>query len=229
MKKNITALLFFISFFVSAFSLEAVAHTDISVPDANAMITSGMDLIVLDVRELSEYCGSLGHIAGARNYPWNSNYLQTHYTDIPIDANIIVVCQSGGRSNAAATFLYGKGYTHIYDMLGGTSSWVNTYGYNTVGCVDSDGDGFNDDLDNCPSVYNPSQTDTDGDHIGNACDFDCPNLDLTNPVNFADFAVLANNWLKAGENLLGDLNLDGVVNNDDLFKFSQYWLVDCYE
>lgn len=36
--------------------------------------------------------------------------------------------------------------------------------------VDSDGDGIDDALDNCPGEPNPNQTDTDGDLLGNACD-----------------------------------------------------------
>jgi hypothetical protein len=40
--------------------------------------------------------------------------------------------------------------------------------------VDTDNDGIFDDIDNCPAIYNPGQTDDDNDGIGNACD-SCPN------------------------------------------------------
>ena len=41
--------------------------------------------------------------------------------------------------------------------------------------VDSDGDGVDDDEDNCPNDSNASQTDSDDDGIGNACDDDDDN------------------------------------------------------
>ena len=40
------------------------------------------------------------------------------------------------------------------------------------GIADSDGDGVDDDLDNCPDDANSDQTDTDGDGEGDACDTD---------------------------------------------------------
>jgi hypothetical protein len=39
--------------------------------------------------------------------------------------------------------------------------------------TDRDGDGIADKNDNCVRTPNPAQTDSDGDHIGNACDGDC--------------------------------------------------------
>ena len=39
--------------------------------------------------------------------------------------------------------------------------------------LDSDGDGFFDEEDNCPFVYNPDQNDTDEDDVGDVCD-NCP-------------------------------------------------------
>lgn len=48
-------------------------------------------------------------------------------------------------------------------------------------CPDSDNDGYGDtpgyscEPDNCPNDYNPDQTDTDADSIGDACD-NCPDI-----------------------------------------------------
>jgi thrombospondin type 3 repeat protein len=43
----------------------------------------------------------------------------------------------------------------------------------TPGVPDSDHDGPDDCLDNCPATWNPDQRDTDGDGVGDACD-NCP-------------------------------------------------------
>lgn len=48
--------------------------------------------------------------------------------------------------------------------------------------LDVDDDQVADDLDNCPSIANPSQADDDGDGIGDGCD-NCPLVENTSQVD----------------------------------------------
>lgn len=48
--------------------------------------------------------------------------------------------------------------------------------------ADSEGDGIQDVLDNCPAVDNPDQVDKDNDGIGDACD-NCPNLENADQID----------------------------------------------
>ncbi len=217
---------FLFAAFTSGFNSSALAHTDVTPQQAKNMIDSNDHLIVVDVRELPEYCDdTAGHIPGALNYPWISGVLQQRYEELPRDAEILVYCRSGGRSNMAAEFLDANDFLYVYDMEDGFLAWE----WDAVVCIDSDGDGINDDLDNCPNNFNPSQTDSDGDGAGNTCDPNCPNLGGLNTVNFIDYSVLMQNWHVKGPNLPGDLNMDNVVDINDLAIISDYWLSDCYE
>ncbi len=163
--------------FLMGLSLNTWAHTDVTPEEAKDMIDTNEGLIVVDVREEeSEYCDPdptppvpPGHIPGALNYPWATGVLEDRYNELPIGGEILVLCRSGHRSDPAAAFLDSKGYLNVYDMLGGMSAWE----WETVVCIDSDSDGANDDLDNCPYIYNDSQEDNDEDKVGNVCD-NCP-------------------------------------------------------
>jgi len=112
----------------------ALAHTNVSAEQALNLIDSTHDLIVVDVREPSEYCDTKGHIPGALNYPFISGVFQTRYGELPIDGPVLVVCGSGGRSNMAADFLDSEGFSMVYDMLGGMRAWT----WETEPCVDPD-------------------------------------------------------------------------------------------
>lgn len=76
--------------------------------------------LIVDVRERSEY-GS-GHINKAVNIPVSSiNKISSKANK---DKDIIVYCQSGARSSAAAKRLKSMGYTKVHD-LGSINRWRN--------------------------------------------------------------------------------------------------------
>jgi len=105
----------------------AHAHTDLTPAMVKAILDAGGDVVVVDVRESSEYCDSLastpGHIEGSINMPWTSGVLQANFGDLDPADSTIVVCRSGNRSNTAANFLDGEGFTNVFDMLGGMTAW----------------------------------------------------------------------------------------------------------
>jgi rhodanese-related sulfurtransferase len=163
---NMKKLSFIICALLIGISTNTWAHTDVTPQEAKDLIDSNDQIIVVDVREVSEFCDAVGHIPGAVNYPLTSGVLEEKYQELPQDGDILVVCRSGSRSNQAAEFLDSKGYQNVYDMQGGMSAWE----WETEVCVDSDGDGVFDDFDNCPEISNPDQADEDSDGMGDTCD-----------------------------------------------------------
>jgi hypothetical protein len=88
---------------------------------------------------------------------------------------------------------------------------------------DQDADGIGDTVDNCVSVANPSQTDTDGDAQGDACDPDDDN-DSVADENDA-FPLDASEWVDTdadgtGNNADGDDDNDGVPDATDAFPLN---------
>jgi len=68
--------------------------------------------------------------------------------------------------------------------------------------ADTDGDGYNDGIDNCPQVANPDQADSDGDGSGNVCD-PCPlnpneecQVCTAMPSDLSDMMTIAD-WIKS--------------------------------
>ena len=87
-----------------------------------------------------------------------------------------------------------------------------------IGLTDSDGDGVDDQSDNCILVFNPDQRDTDGDDYGNICD---PDFDNNLIVNASDLAYMKTNFFSNDPD--ADLNGDGVVNAADLAILKKFF------
>jgi rhodanese-related sulfurtransferase len=87
---------------------------------AQELISRG-GLDIVDVREPGEW--SSGHLPGARLVPLQR--LRSNPKDeLPRDG-IIFVCAAGVRSEAAARVAASLGLSNLYNLRGGTRSWVN--------------------------------------------------------------------------------------------------------
>jgi rhodanese-related sulfurtransferase len=79
------------------------------------------ELFVLDVRSPGEFDGELGHLKGAHLIPLDQ--LRTRLGEVPKDARIVAVCQSGKRSAMATEILRKAGYEQVANVAGGLIQW----------------------------------------------------------------------------------------------------------
>ena len=89
----------------------------VSGSDARSMVAGGAMLV--DVRSPEEFAG--GHIEGAKSIPIQE-LSRRMYELGDKDGEIVVYCQSGGRSAMAKRLLESNGFTKVHDM-GGMGRW----------------------------------------------------------------------------------------------------------
>ena len=75
---------------------------------------------ILDVRANSEYAA--GHLPNAHQL--HAGRLSTHLAELPRDRPLVVHCQSGARSAAAASLLRAEGFTNVTEVAGGYEAWA---------------------------------------------------------------------------------------------------------
>ena len=95
-------------------------YTDVTVIEGKNMIDSNPSLVILDVRNESEYV--TGHIRNAKRIPLFQ--LNTSLNQLNPADTILVYCRAGGRSATASQILASEGFNHIYNMLGGITDWT---------------------------------------------------------------------------------------------------------
>ena len=75
---------------------------------------------LLDVREPWEYAQA--HVAEAQLIPLGE--LERRVSEVPRDQPVLVICHSGQRSLAAASYLRQLGYPDVSNVDGGTAAWI---------------------------------------------------------------------------------------------------------
>lgn len=92
----------------------------LTAAEAKARMDSGDPVTVVDVRTAQEYAE--GHIEGALLLPNEEIGTKEPYLLPDKDAEILLYCRSGNRTQQAAKKLTAMGYTNVYDF-GGIIDW----------------------------------------------------------------------------------------------------------
>lgn len=86
--------------------------------------------LLVDVREKDEVAELAYDVPNIINIPLS--VFEEHFTEIPKDKVVVMVCKSGGRSLRAAGFLVNHGYDKVVNMKHGIIRWVQK-GFPTKG------------------------------------------------------------------------------------------------
>ena len=93
---------------------------EISAQELKAKLDTDASVLLLDVREQSEY--DIAHIEGAWLIPLNT--LPDQIDSIPAEQEIVVYCHHGQRSLYATAYLHQNGLRDAKNLAGGIDQWA---------------------------------------------------------------------------------------------------------
>jgi rhodanese-related sulfurtransferase len=114
-----------------------MAVKEITPNEAHDLLQKEPDCVYIDVRTVHEFCA--GHPQGAVNIPiafpdpgrgmaLNQDFLKVMEGQFSKEKKIIVGCQAGPRSEAAARMLMEAGYQDVSNMQGGFGGMRDPFG-----------------------------------------------------------------------------------------------------
>ena len=89
--------------------------------DPDGLEENAANIQILDVRELGEFNGQLGHIPGAVLIPLGE--LSKRASELDKHRPVVAVCRSGGRSAQATVLLQKAGFAKVANLAGGMLRW----------------------------------------------------------------------------------------------------------
>ena len=99
---------------------QGAGFDNLNVPDYHAEYFNSVEHTLVDVRTTGEFMN--GHVPGAINIPLHEMVARTE--EIPTDKPVVVICATGNRSRTGANHLVKSGYENVYNLAGGTMTWM---------------------------------------------------------------------------------------------------------
>ena len=77
---------------------------------------------LIDVRTPTEY--RIGHLEGATMFDFRAPEFREQVDRLDRSRPVMIYCAAGGRSSAVVAVLHELGFTEIYELQGGLTSWI---------------------------------------------------------------------------------------------------------
>lgn len=98
---------------------DATLPDEITVATLKGMHDAGRAFVLLDVREREEW--DTARIIWAKHVPMGE--IPDRVTELPKNANVVVMCHGGVRSDRVARYLRQQGFTSVANLAGGIDAW----------------------------------------------------------------------------------------------------------
>ena len=87
-------------------------------------IRGGAAWLILDSREAAEF--EISHLPAAK-WVGYSDFCMHQVSEVPKNANVVVYCSIGVRSEKIAEKLMASGFSNVRNLYGGIFAWANAY------------------------------------------------------------------------------------------------------
>jgi thiosulfate sulfurtransferase len=101
--------------------LEETAIRQVTSEQLQEMLVRDDEIFIVDVRDPRQY--HAGHIPDAILLPAD-DFADRYERELSPDDPVVLVCEKGLTSEAAARFLHAQGFTDVATLVGGMNAWT---------------------------------------------------------------------------------------------------------
>ena len=100
-------------------------YRTLSPREVSDLLESGAEIFLLDIRPPRQF--HAGHLPDAISLP-AEDFAERYEREVNTDDPVILICEKGLNSIAAARFLVSQGFTDVATMEGGMAAWQEVIG-----------------------------------------------------------------------------------------------------